>query len=585
MTEQAVVQAGEIGATPQEIKKKKAAKRRRKKVIKNIITLLILAGVAYGGYLGFQKLFADKETEKQALTDFTYIGSISTSVTGGGVTKPLSSESVTAGFKCKVDSVLAPVGSNVMIGDPLYTINTEEVAKELEAAQKQLEAKKKEYETALRQPEAMRQQIAAIQKKQEQLSVYAPFTGKVMNAAVQKGDMLGENGLVCQFINDSTMLLTQYFSYAYANDIKAGDAALISIPSTMSNVAGKIREINMVERISAEGTKLFEVVFEMSNPGTLTEGVAATGTVVLVDGSKVTPYEAGKLSYSEVRNVYSAAGGEVVSKSLRDYTVVEKGGLLLELLNGNYDEQITDIMADIAQIEEGLITYQENIDKAQTVITDLEEKMQNNMVFSPVNGMVSSVMIIGGQTVEPGYQMMTISDSSVMTIDARIDSLNIGDVVVGAEVQLTQYGMDYDTQHTGVIADISLEGRYENNYSYFPAIIRVDNAEGQLLSGTYVQYNIVANQSNDCVVAPAQCVKSTDEGMVVFVKSEEKPENAVELGEGVEVPEGFWPVPVKTGLSDNYSVEILEGIGEGAELFLQYMTDSGSSWQNGGIMF
>jgi len=585
MTQQVVAPNYELGETPQEVKKRKAAKRRRKKIIKNIFTLLILAGVAAAGYFGFQKLFSEEEGEMQALTDFAYRGSITTRVTGGGVTTPITSEPVIADFKSKIDTVFVMAGMPVMIGDPLYSINTEEVGKDLEAAQKTLEELEASYVDAMKLPESLREQIIAEENKIAALSVYAPFDGKIINTAATIGSTVSEGGTICQLVNDSKMLLTLYFSYAYANDIKVGDKAVISIPSTMSNVEGKVREIAMVERISPEGTKLFEIVFEMQNGGTLTEGVAAVASVELADGIKATPYEAGELKYYEVKNIKTEAGGEVIDSKLRNYAVVKKGDKLITMKNDTYDERISSIEKSIEEAEKSASAITDKIAAQQEVIAQLEDKMANNMIFSEVNGMVSSVMIIANQTIEAGTQVMTISDSSVMTIEARIDSLNISDVKVGAEVMLTQYGMDYNSTHIGTIADISLEGRYENNYSYFPATIMVDNPEGTILSGTYIQYEIIANEALDCIIAPAQCVKNTDAGTVVFVKADIAPENTVELGEGVTVPEGFFAVPVTTGLSDNYSVEIVEGIDEGAELFLQFMTDQGSSWENGGIIW
>ena len=57
---------------------------------------------------------------------------------------------------------------------------------------------------------------------------------------------------------------------------------------------------------------------------------------------------------------------------------------------------------------------------------------------------------------------------------------------------------------------------------------------------------------------------------VVFIKADSKPENTVAIDIPPTEPgatplypsesEGFYPVPVTTGLSDNYNVEIKEGL-------------------------
>jgi multidrug efflux pump subunit AcrA (membrane-fusion protein) len=122
-----------------------------------------------------------------------------------------------------------------------------------------------------------------------------------------------------------------------------------------------------------------------------------------------------------------------------------------------------------------------------------------------------------------------------------------------------------------------MEGKYENGVSYFPAVITVDNHDGSMMSGSYVTYSLVASQSDDCLLLPIQCVKYVDmggqTGTVVFLRAADRPENAADL-ESVEIPAGFYAVPVTVGLSDSANVEIKEGLQEGDEVFTQFMTGS-----------
>ena len=39
--------------------------------------------------------------------------------------------------------------------------------------------------------------------------------------------------------------------------------------------------------------------------------------------------------------------------------------------------------------------------------------------------------------------------------------------------------------------------------------------------------------------------------------------------------DGYWPVPVVTGLDDSYNVEIKEGLEEGQVVFVNYLVTSG----------
>ena len=76
---------------------------------------------------------------------------------------------------------------------------------------------------------------------------------------------------------------------------------------------------------------------------------------------------------------------------------------------------------------------------------------------------------------------------------------------------------------------------------------------------------------------------------VVFVRKEERPEDTPELdlpqtepGQKPQFPseeDGFYPVIVETGLSDAQNVEILSGVAEFEEVFVNYtVTDYSGSW-------
>ncbi len=121
---------------------------------------------------------------------------------------------------------------------------------------------------------------------------------------------------------------------------------------------------------------------------------------------------------------------------------------------------------------------------------------------------------------------------------------------------------------------MSLNSKAENGVASYPMVITVDNPDGTLMTGSYVTYTLIASENDNCLVVPIQCVKSVPwrtepPADVVFVKSGSRPENAIDITTPVEgVPSsGFWPVPVETGISDDYNVEIKSGVEEGMEVF------------------
>ena len=127
-----------------------------------------------------------------------------------------------------------------------------------------------------------------------------------------------------------------------------------------------------------------------------------------------------------------------------------------------------------------------------------------------------------------------------------------------------------------------------------PVTLTVDNFDGSLMDGAWLQYSFVTSQSDDCILVPTSCVKYVSDTQgnrccVVFVRRDSRPEDTPELnlpevmpGQRRQFPaeaEGFYPVLVETGISDTQNVEILSGLEEMDEVFVNYtVTDYSGSW-------
>ena len=159
---------------------------------------------------------------------------------------------------------------------------------------------------------------------------------------------------------------------------------------------------------------------------------------------------------------------------------------------------------------------------------------------------------------------MTLYNLDAMTITANIDELDIDNITMGMEVDITQSGAESDTHYTGTVTAISYEATNTNGVAYFPITITIPS-EGALSAGVNVSYTITVGDESEGVLAPIAALKSTSEGTCLFVKADTRPDNAVDLEDGV-VPDGFYAVPVETGVSNSQYVRILSGV----EVFTRY---------------
>ena len=541
-----------VQSAAQDIPAPKKKKRKKKKIVKRIIAIIIVLAIIGGIAFGLFKLFGKKDAAAQEIMDGTvYMGSIQSMVTGSGVTKPRDAATITLTSSGVVQEVFVSEGEWVNKGDQLYIIDSTEAQQAVEAARKNVE----EYQ----------KQIDSIYKSYENLTISAPYAGKLLEVlACQKGEGIGSGTKIATLVDDSTMLLRLYFSYAYQSDIKTGQTAEVTVPSTMSQLSGKVTDVSYVDYISPEGGRFFEVTISVTNPGTLTEGTAASAQLTAADGTALYPYDSAKFEYSRKTDIIAKTGGDIETVNLKNYQRVSSGALLMKISAEDNDDQITALKNSMKDAQSAL-------DKAIDHLKDFN-------AVAPMSGTVLACSLVPGEEVSSGSTAVSIADTSTMTVEAQVDEMNISNVKTGMTVDITQYGRDGQQSYVGTVTSVSMEGKYENGVSYFPAVITVDNPDNTLMSGMYVDYSLLASQSDNCLLVPVQAVKYTESGTVVFVKADSAPDGALDPATlGIEVPEGYYPVPVTVGLSDSSNAEIT-GVEEGTEVFVQYITTSGNSY-------
>ncbi len=518
-------------------------RKKRRRIVRWIIILLV---VILAGALLYKFFGGKKEEESQVITDVVQYGSITSTVDGSGLTKAKSSETITLTTTGTVLDVLVTEGEVVTAGTPLFTIDSPAADAAVQKARANLEG----YEKQLSQAE---KDIAG-------LNLSAGYPGKLLETVtLNPGDSISKGQKVAVLADDTRLRLTQYYSYAYAGELYAGQTVNVSVPALMSSIPGTIEAVHMVSRITSEGSKLFSAEILIDNEGALTAEMAASATVT-VNGETVYPYEPGKLEYYRTGDLNSTVSGTVISSSLVDYLQVSTGQVLVQI--------------DGEESESELFTIQQNLETAREELETAEKNLANCRATAPIDGMVIGLTIQPGDEIPANTAVVTISDTSVITVTANVDERNISYIKPGMMVQLDQWG----NPGFGMVETVSMSSTVNNGVATYPITISADNSEGNLQVNSYVNYSLTASENDNCLILPIQCVRtvSLEDGStatVVFI-SGSRPDNALELPYmDEEIPEGYWPVPVEIGIQDNYNVEIRSGVEEGTEVFTQIQSD------------
>ena len=534
-------------------------KKQRKKVRNTIIALVVLAVLAVGGFFLYRFLTAKEAVNSQIQTQPAQISSIQSMVQGSGNAKAKDTAAITLTQGGTVQEVFVTAGDTVTEGQPLYTIRSQAAEDEVTAAQEKVSNLQKD--------------MADLHKALNNLTVRAPFAGKLIEVSeFETGSTVSSGASVATLVNDKKLKLSLYFSYAYENDIYVGQSVSVSIPAVMDSFTGSVEQVNKVHYITPEGADHFEVVVAFDNPGTLTEGMTASAALTAANGTPIYPYENGATKYYETRKIVTEAGGPLLSANLLCYS------------NGSAGQVLRSMGSDT--IDSDIRAKQKEIDDAMEKLTEAQKALNNFNAVAPIDGTVTTCTLAEGAEVKSGDTVIIISNTTTMLVNITVDDRNISFVKPGMTVDLTDWNGNV---FTGTVSSINTgSAEAGQGMTSFPVTLTVDNYDGSLLEGVWLDYSFVASQSDDCIVVPMQSVKyvSDENGetaSVVFIKADSKPENTVAIDIPPTEPgatplypsesEGFYPVPVTTGLSDNYNVEIKEGLTGDEEVFVNYYVE------------
>lgn len=519
-------------------------RKKRRKIVRRFVILLILIAIGLGVWKFLSARKGGEETE--VLTDVVQYNSITSTVEGSGLTKAKDSETITIATTGTVSEVFVNEGDTVEPGTPLFVIDSDAARTAVDKARQDVLGYEK--------------QLNALQKDIAGLNLAAGYSGKLLETVdLNPGDEITKGQKVAVLADDTRLRLTQYYSYAYEGMIHQGQSMDVSIPALMSSLPGTVEAVHMVSRITPEGTKLFSADILVQNEGALTAEMAATATVTTQDGEIIYPYEPGKLEYYRTGDLNSTVNGTVISSSLVDYLQVAAGQVLVRI--------------DGEDSEAEIFSAQQSLDEAQKTLETAEKNLANCSAVASIAGKVIGLTMQPGDEIAANTTVVTISDTSSLIVNATVDERNVSAIQPGMMVDLDQWG----TQAMGMVESVSLSSTINNGVATYPMVISVDNTEETLQVNSYINYSLTASENDNCLVLPLQAVRtvSTEEGetmTVVYVKGD-RPDNAVEgIMADETIPEGFWPVAVEIGISDNYNVEIKSGVEEGTEVFTQIQT-------------
>ncbi len=186
-------------------------------------------------------------------------------------------------------------------------------------------------------------------------------------------------------------------------------------------------------------------------------------------------------------------------------------------------------------------------DNAVDTLKAAQRAFQDAVLIAPISGIVTLTVPVQGQNVTGADTIAQIVDDSEIYIDAEVDESDIGKISVGQKANITLNSYP-DQTFSGTISQIIPNTKTTTSGATVVVTrIKLDNQNINFIANINGQANIIIKEAQNSIVIPQDALV---EGNAVYVKD----------------GENYKKVDVKTGISSDIDVEVVEGLTEGQEV-------------------
>lgn len=529
--------AEEIPAAPKKGRLKKLLKGKKRKCLALLLVAAIVAGILAARGLGGQEASAEASYQTAAAEKRNITRSLSSS----GTLQPADSYTVSTLVSGEILSDTFEEGDQVEEGQLLYTLDSSGASNSQTQARNSYTQAQTNYEQAVKAKYPT-----------------ADMSGTVGEVYVKNGDTVSAGAELMRIVGDNNIYLTGLFPYASPSDFYVGQTATIYINGFAGTTTGTVTAVSSSTVTTSNGLQAVSVQVKAANPGLVTADYTASIYI-----GNFSSYGQTSINLSASSVVTAEASGKVTGLSWLAGDTISEGQRICTITGDSVDNSIEN-----AKI---------SMENAQSSLENAQETLDDYSITAPISGEVVTKTAKAGDKIEGGSDgtLCVIYDLSYLEMTMSIDELDISDVAVGQEVQITADAVE-GTTYTGVVTKVSVAGTTSGGITTYPVTVRIDETEG-LRPGMNVDAEIILESAEDVLAIPSGAV---NRGNTVLITADSpSAANAVDQ----EAPEGYVYVEVETGISDDSYTQVLSGLQEGDTVaYLQ--TASGSDGMAMGAM-
>lgn len=231
------------------------------------------------------------------------------------------------------------------------------------------------------------------------------------------------------------------------------------------------------------------------------------------------------------------------------------------------DTKLNSVLNNLKAKENQLETEKIRVEKAESDLKSKEEKQALKVLRSPIAGVVSKIDVSPGDIVTQGSRgaepLFVVFDESAMEIHSSVDEIDIHSIKKNQEV-LIEIEAIPGAEFRGHVSSVATTASktQKGSGTSFAVKIKVGQGAERMKPGLSATVGILTQNRKDILKAPQQAVMTKTESELTGKFNFNTEEKAEEIYKVIFVVENRKAIAkrVKTGISDDTYVEIMEGV-------------------------
>lgn len=403
---------------------------------------------------------------------------------------------------------------------------------------------------------------------EESVTFFAPAEAKVEEVEVQKGDIVKAGDVLLCFDEEAVAYAKQkseleqrissadYSSNVQYNDeqkaklaeaeaeIAQCEAVIDSYEQYIDDLTNSITDLTALKK-SDLYAKIYKVEKEINNYDLAIQTPTKDTDVEMLMGKKVEKQN----ELNKLNNELSLLSDYKTDYGWEDMLTQAKKVL------ADYQERLSEAKSVKAGAESAVVNgnklegYALNKEKTKLEGQDAERKYKAvlNGIVADFNGVISDLNVVKGATVQEGTQLMVLESIDNVCVEFQASKYALETLVLGQPAEIIISGKSY----TGTVSKINhIAEENTSGTATVAARIHIDNPDENIFLGLDAKLKILTASEKGVLQVPVEAVNVDSQGEFCYL-----------IENGVLAKKY-----VKTGISSETYIQILDGLSENQEI-------------------